>query len=100
MVKKYSEKDKSNLKLTPMIVETNDIDVTNNEVVMKDGKSIGYITSGGFAHYIKKSIAYSYLDKEILKTNEKLKVEINGNFYDCSVIKEPLYDPRGTKMRS
>ena len=98
--KKNAEKDNSNLKLTPMIVETNDIDVTNNEAVMKDGKSIGYITSGGFAHYVKKSIAYSYLDKKILKTNEKLKVEINGDFYDCSIIKEPLYDPRGTKMRS
>ena len=98
--KKSAEKDKSNLKLTPMIVETKDIDVTNNEAVMKDGKSIGYITSGGFAHYAKKSVAYSYLDKEILKTNKKLKVEINGNFYDCSIINEPLYDPRGTKMRS
>ena len=31
---------------------------------------------------------------------QNLKVEINGNFYDCSIIKEPLYDPRGTKMRS
>ena len=98
--KKNAEKDKSNLKLTPMIVETNDIDVTNNEAVMKDGKSIGYITSGGFAHYVKKSIAYSYLDKKILKTNEKLKIEINGDFYDCSIIKDPLYDPKGTKMRS
>ena len=67
---------------------------------MKDGKSIGYITSGGFAHHVKKSIAYSYLDKEILKTNEKFQVEINGNFYNSTIIKEPLYDPRGTKMRS
>ena len=98
--KNNAKKDKSTNKLTPLIVETNDIDVTNNEAVMKDGKSIGYITSGGFAHYVKKSIAYSYLDKKILKTNEKLKVEINGDFYDCSIIKEPLYDPRGTKMRS
>jgi len=98
--KKSSEKDNSNLKLTPLIIETNDIDVTNNEAVMKNGKSIGYVTSGGFAHYVKKSIAYSYLDKEILKTNEKLKVEINGDFYDCSIIKEPLYDPLGTKMKS
>ncbi len=74
--------------------------MTFNEAVLKGDKSIGYITSGGFAHYVKKSIAYSYLDKKILKTNEKLKVEINGDFYDCSIIKEPLYDPRGTKMRS
>ena len=98
--KKSAEKDTSNFKLTPMIVETKDIDVTNNEAVMKDGKSIGYITSGGYAHYVKKSIAYCYLDKEILKTNEKLEVEINGDFYKCSILKEPLYDPTGTKMRS
>jgi len=98
--KESAKKDTSKLKLTPLIIETNDIDVTNNEAVVKDGKSIGYITSGGYAHYVKKSIAYSYLDEKILKTNEKFQVEINGNFYDSTVIKEPLYDPRGTKMRS
>ena len=98
--KESAKKDTSKLKLTPLIIETNDIDVTNNEAVVKDGKSIGYITSGGYAHYVKKSIAYSYLDEKILKTNEKFQVEINGNFYDSTIIKEPLYDPRGTKMRS
>jgi len=98
--KESAKKDNSKLKLTPLIIETDDIDVTNNEAVVKDGKSIGYITSGGFAHHVKKSIAYSYLDEEILKTNEKFQVEINGNFYNSTIIKEPLYDPRGTKMRS
>jgi len=98
--KESAKKDNSKLKLTPLIVETEDIDVTNNEAVVKDGKSIGYITSGGFAHHVKKSVAYSYLDEEILKTNEKFQVEINGNFYNSTIIKEPLYDPRGTKMRS
>ncbi len=57
-----------------MIVETKDIDVTNNEAVMKDGKSIGYITSGGYAHYVKKSIDYSYLDETICKPNEKFQL--------------------------
>jgi len=98
--KESAKKDNSKLKLTPLIIETDDIDVTNNEAVVKDGKSIGYITSGGYAHYVKKSIAYSYLDEKILKMNEKFQVEINGNFYDSTIIKEPLYDPRGTKMRS
>jgi len=98
--KESAKKDNSKLKLTPLIIETEDIDVTNNEAVVKDGTSIGYITSGGFAHHVKKSVAYSYLDEEILKTNEKFQVEINGNFYDSTIIKEPLYDPRGTKMRS
>ena len=81
-------------------METNEIDVTYNEAVMKGDKSIGYITSGGYAHYVKKSIAYSYLDEAICKSNEKFQVEINGDFYDCSIIKQPLYDPKGIKMRS
>ncbi len=98
--KESAKKDNSKLKLTPLIIETDDIDVTNNEAVVKDGKSIGYITSGGFAHYVNKSIAFSYLDKKIISFNEKFQVEINGNFYNCSIIKEPLYDPHGTKMRS
>ena len=98
--KESAKKDNSKLKLTPLIIETDDIDVTNNEAVVKDGKSIGYITSGGFAHYVNKSIAYSYLDEEILKSNEKFQVEINGNFYNCSIIKEALYDPTGERMRS
>jgi len=96
-----SKRDNSKLKLTPLVIETKDIDVTNNEAVIKDGKSIGYVTSGGFAHYVKKSIAFCYLDKEVLKNSEtKFQVEINGDFYKSYLIKEPLYDPRGTKMRS
>ena len=33
-------------------------------------------------------------------TREKRKGEINGRDYPASVIKEPLYDPSGSKMRS
>ncbi len=98
--KESAKKDNSNLKLTPLIVETDDIDVSNNEAVMKDGKSIGYVTSGGFAHYVNKSIAFSYLDKNILNSDKKIQVEINGNFFNCLIIKEPLYDPSGKKMRN
>ena len=98
--KESAKKDKSRLKLTSFIIETDDIDVTNNEAIVKDEKSIGYITSGGFAHYVGKSIGYAYLDEEMLKSNEKFQVEINGTFYNSSIIKEALYDPKGEKMRS
>ena len=94
--KESAKKDKSKLKLTPLIIETDDIDVTNNEAVVKDEKSIGYITSGGFAHYVNKSIAYSYLDEEILKSNEKFQVEINGNFYNLSLIH--ISEPRDKRQ--
>jgi len=41
-----------------------------------------------------------YLPIEIAKKNTGLEIEINGKYYSASVIKEPLYDPSGSKMRS
>ena len=53
-----------------------------------------------YAHYLNKSIAFSYLDEKIINNNQKIQVEINGNFYNCEILKNPLYDPDGIKMRS
>ena len=77
-----------------------DIDVTGDEAIMKDGKCIGYITSGGYAHHVKKSLAMGYIPNELATKGSVLDVEINGNFYKSYIQTEPLYDPRGTKMRS
>ena len=98
--KDSAQKDESKNRLVPLIVETNDIDVTYNEAVLKGEKSIGYITSGGFAHFVNKSVAFSYVDQNELKSEKGIQVEINGDFFNCSIIKEPLYDPTGQKMRS
>jgi len=98
--KKSALNDSSNLKLTSLMVKTSDIDVTNNEAVMKKDRSIGYITSGGYAHYIGQSIAFAYLDKVDINSGENIQVEINGDLYDSIIINEPLYDPSGKKMRT
>ena len=98
--KKSAQEEKSSNKLTPLIVETNDIDVTNNEAVKNGDQSIGYVTSGGFAHFVNKSVAFTFIDQTKIKAENKIQVEINGDLFNCSVIKEPLYDPSGRKMRS
>jgi len=67
---------------------------------MEDRKCVGYGSSGGYAHHVQKSIARGYLPIEIAKKNTGLEIEINGKYYSASVIKEPLYDPSGSKMRS
>ncbi len=87
-------------KLITMTIETKDIDVTGDEAIMKDGKCVGYITSGGYAHHVKKSMAMGYVPCNLAKKNTELGVEINGNLYKSKVQSEPLYDPRGTKMRN
>ncbi len=98
--KKIALEDNSSLRLTYLDVDTKDIDVTNNEAVIFNNKCVGYVTSGGYAHYSNKSIAYTYLDKKITSDEKNLQIEINGNFYNCKILKEPLYDPKGLKMKS
>ena len=67
---------------------------------LKNGKAIGYVTSGGFAHFTNKSVAFSYLDSREINSEKGIQVEINGDLFNSSVIKSPLYDPTGQKMRS
>ena len=86
-------------KLITMIIDTVDIDVVNDEAIMKDGKCVGYISSGGFAHHIGKSMAMGYVPPELSQDGTSLEVEINGEFYPATVVANPQYDPKGEKMR-
>ena len=83
-----------------MTIDTNDIDVTGEEAILKDGKCIGYVTSGGYAHHLKKSMAMGYVPIHYSNNGSKLDIEINGKLYKSLVQSKPLYDPSGKKMRS
>ena len=87
-------------KLVTMTIDTKDIDVTNDEAILKDSKCVGYITSGGYAHHIKKSMALGYVPTELSKHDTALEVEINAKLYKAKVTDKPLYDANGGKMKS
>jgi len=87
-------------KLVTMSIDTKDIDVTNDEAILKDNKCVGYITSGGYAHHVKKSMALGYVPTELTKQGTTLNVEINGKMYTAHVTDKPLYDANGGKMKS
>ena len=94
------EKDKGpEKKLCMMEVESKDIDVINDEAIIKDGKCIGYVTSGGYAHHVKKSLAFGYLPISFYGEERCLDIEINGDLYSAKTIFRPLYDPIGKKMK-
>ena len=86
-------------KLVTMTIETKNIDVTGDEAIMKNGKCVGYITSGGYAHHVKKSMAMGYVPINFAKNGSEIEIEINGDLYKASVQLEPLYDSSGKRMR-
>ncbi|MCZ6470492.1 MAG: FAD-dependent oxidoreductase [Gammaproteobacteria bacterium] len=87
-------------RLVAMIVETDDIDVSNDEAILKDGECVGYVTSGGYAHSVGQSMALGYVPVELAQAKTALEIEIMGGMYAARVIDKPLYDPAGNKMRN
>ena len=85
--------------LVTMTIDIGGMDVVNDEALMKDGRCIGYVSSGGFAHYVGKSMALGYVPPELAADGTALEVEINGEFYAAIVTAHPLYDPNGNRMR-
>ena len=84
-------------RLVTLTLDTQDIDVSNDEAILKDGECVGYITSGGYAHTVKKSMALGYVPTDLAVADTELEVEINGEMYAARVIDKPLYDPDGEK---
>ncbi len=86
-------------KLVTMTIDTTDIDVSGDEAILKDGECVGYITSGGYAHHVGRSMALGYIPVGLVQDNMPLEVEINGVLYPAKVQLAPLYDPAGKKAR-
>jgi dimethylglycine dehydrogenase len=51
--------------LTVFTVDGNDVDVIGDEPVYHNGKCVGWITSGGYAHAAGKSVAMGYMPRDI-----------------------------------
>ena len=71
-----------------------------NEPIRDGEKVVGWVTSGGYGYSINKSIAYTYLPIELAKPGTRLSVECFGIQIPVTVEKEPLYDPKGEKIKS
>ena len=59
----------------------------------------GRVTSGGYGYSVERSIAYAYLPVERGPGTE-VAIEIFGEWVGGTVAEEPLYDPRGERIRS
>lgn len=87
-------------KLVTITIDVDGIDVSNDEAILCDGKAVGYVSSGGYAHHVGKSMAMGYVSADHAAAGTKLQVEILGEFYDAEVQGAPLYDANGANMRA
>ncbi len=71
-----------------------------NEPVRVGGRIVGRVTSGGYGFTVERSIAYAYLPPELAAIGTRGDVEVFGEWVGFEIAREPLYDPRGARIRA
>ena len=69
-----------------------------NEPVRVDGEVVGRVTTGGYGYTVGRSIAYAYLPPAH-DVGTAVEVDIFGQWVAGEVAAEPLFDPRGERVR-
>ncbi len=90
---------KPSRKLCTFIVDAEDADAVADEPIWHDGEVVGFVTSGGYAHYSGKSVAIGFIPVELVKEGRVVEIEILGKRCRATQFTRTLFDPDGTRMR-
>lgn len=89
------------LRRVTMVVDAADADVLGDEPIWRGGKVVGWVTSGGYGHYVDLSLAQGYLPAALARDLGKgaFEIEIIGDRRKATIIPAPPFDPEGKRMR-
>jgi dimethylglycine dehydrogenase len=90
------------LRRVSFIVDAGDADVLGDEPIFHKGKVVGWVTSGGYAHHVGKSMAQGYVPKDLVGdlAAGAFEIEIIGEMRKASINVDPPFDPEGKRMRA
>jgi glycine cleavage system aminomethyltransferase T/glycine/D-amino acid oxidase-like deaminating enzyme len=71
-----------------------------SEPVRVGGEIVGRVTSGGYGYTVERSIAYAYLPASSAAPGTRVEVEIFGEWIPGTAAEEPLFDPKGERIRA
>ncbi len=86
-------------KLVTIVLDDPRAVVLSNEPVRVGGKISGRVTSGAYGASIRSSIAFAYLPVELSGTGTETEILVFGNWIKGRVVKGPLYDAKGVRVR-
>ena len=85
--------------LCAFAVDAVDADVVADEPIFDGEAVIGFVTSGGYAHYSQQSVALGFVPTDRAVEGAAFTIEILGERRPARIITTPLVDPDGARMR-
>ena len=86
--------------LVTLDIDADDADASGYEPIWKDGKKVGFVTSGAYGHTVGKSLAMALVDRDCAAPGTALSTHIVGVERPATVIASSPYDPEGKAMRA
>jgi glycine cleavage system aminomethyltransferase T/glycine/D-amino acid oxidase-like deaminating enzyme len=74
--------------------------VLGKEPIWAGDRVVSYVTSAGYGYSVGRCIAYGYLPVDLAVEGTHLKIEYLGERLAATVSAEPLWDPKGERLRS
>jgi len=76
-------------------------DAIGDEPIWHEGEVVGWVTSGGYAHHSKASVALGYVPAHLADagSNGNFEIEIIGRRRPAHLQLTPIHDPEGRRMR-
>ena len=87
------------LQLVYFEVDATDSDVRGGEPLFHGDTCVGVTTSGGYGHYVQKSLGFGYVTPELAKPGTELSVSLLGERCRARILEEPAYDPANERLR-
>ena len=94
-----SAKRKPKRRLILLEVATGDRDANGGEAVLMGDKVVGRVTSGGFGHWVDRSLALAYVTIPAAEATAGFTLDILGDRAPATRLAQPPYDPTGARMR-
>ncbi len=88
------------LQLIYFEIDATDSDVRGNEPIFSGDQWVGLTTSGGYGHFVKKSLGFGYVSPDLAEAGTELDVGLLDERRKAIVLKDPAHDPSNERLRA
>ena len=88
------------LQLIYFSLEAGDADVQGGEPIFAGERCVGVTTTGGYGHFVRKSLGFGYVPPRLAVPGTELTVDVLGQRRKVTLRTDPAYDPANSRLRA
>ncbi|MBC8334506.1 MAG: GcvT family protein [Anaerolineales bacterium] len=102
---RHKERGPLKYRMVQFLLEDPEPLLYGNEIIYRDGEIVGYLQTGTYGFTLGGAMGMGFVENEEGATNDfinsgKYEIDIAGERFPAKASLRPMYDPKGTRVRS